>query len=574
MRRVFAAAAAAALLIAAAVLLAYRGTMEEGLLAWTNGDLSAARTFFERFADDSAEGELARLNTAIASGELALDELAALPRVRSAARADRDGSRIGGDRPAAAVLPAAPPADPADSAARARADGPLDFAGPAPDGGSDRDRAQTSALARLADASRSLTAENLSGSRQSIAWHHAGRFALAAGDSAQGLALLDRAYRREPQRQDFANPLLLELMRRGEPERLSATARHHAEQRPDNPFAWWALGEADRLRGLEGRALGQFKRGIEVFPLRPMLETGIAMAVAAGRDELARDWLATLRLRYGGPERTPRMEAWCDSLGCGALWRALPPDTEAARYADRFPQFFPVGREWTYNVRYGFIPLGKLVVAVLAREDRPLPGGGTEEAYRVMYRVDSNPLYRLLLDLHDEYEAVIPAHCLHSTEFVTRSRQNDERYDRIYEFDQAAMEMTARGYRVEGDVYRLRVPIARQLFDGLSLLFAARRQVLEGRFGPVLTIVDEEVHRTVIEADGRGKVKALGRSRPVVQLHGSADYQGIAGLTGEFWGSLSDDDEALPLAARFQIKVGRITIELDDQVDGPRRKRP
>lgn len=547
------------LLLLALGLLAYNGGLQPGLDRWTADDLVGASEFFESRQADAQEGELARLNRFISRGELALDKLARWKRER------------------ADCAPGGPPPEAGPLEVGLRVEAPSATGPPPPRVfplAQDFGPGPGTPCSELRAVVQGLEAASWSGDRQILAWHHGGRFALAAGDSEHGLALLEKAYRRRPERQDFANPLLLELMRLGQAERLAATGRHHAEQRPDNPTAWWALGEADRLRGLEGRAIGQFKRGIDVFPLEPMLETGIALAVATGRDELARDWLATLRLRYGGPERTPRLEAWCDSIGCGPLWRSLPPDTESSRYADRFPQFFPVGREWTYNVRYGFLPLGKLVVGVLGREDIPGPDGAAQEAYRVVYRVDSNPIYKLLIDLHDVYEAVIPAHCLHSTEFVTRSRQNGERYDRIYEFDQDEMLMTARGYRVEGDVYRLQVPIARQLFDGLSLLFAARRQVLEGRYGPVLTIVDEEVHRTVIDADGRGKVKALGRSRSVIQLHGTADYQGIAGLTGEFWGSLSDDDEALPLAARFQIKVGRITIELEDVREGDAGGRP
>ena len=54
----------------------------------------------------------------------------------------------------------------------------------------------------------------------------------------------------------------------------------------------------------------------------------------------------------------------------------------------------------------------------------------------------------------------------------------------------------------------------------------------------------------------------------MVNIHGKADYQGIAGLTGEFWGQFSDDREALPLTARFQIKLGKITLELDGVADG------
>lgn len=410
-------------------------------------------------------------------------------------------------------------------------------------------------------------ANSAAGPQRTNALYHAGRYALAVGDKELGVKWLSMAYRQQPRRQILANRLLEALLPGKETSRLRETALHQTELRPDNAFAWYALGEAERRLGMPKRALASWNRGIEVFPLRPMLEAAIVLAQAQGRSDLARGWLETLRLRYGSSSRGQALGAWCDSLGLGSLWSALPPETESRRYLERFPEFFPVGREWTYKVRYGIIPLGQLKVGV-RRRDEIRRGDTRQEAWRVYYKIDSNPAYRMLIDLHDTYDALIPSHCLHSAEFVLRNREGDQRGDRVYSFDTEAMLFLARGYHTEGDIFREELPLARQVFDGLSLLFAARRQVREGRYGTVLTIVDEEVHRTVIQYDGRGQARVDGQARKVVNIHGKADYQGIAGLTGEFWGQFSDDKEALPLTARFQIKVGKITLELDEVADG------
>ncbi len=410
-------------------------------------------------------------------------------------------------------------------------------------------------------------ANSAAGPQRTNALYHAGRFAMAVGDANLGVKWLSMAYRQQPRRQILANRLLEALLQGTETSRLRETALHQTEQRPDNAFAWYALGEAELRLGMPKRALSSWTRGIAVFPLRPMLEAAIVLAQSQGRSDLARSWLEILRLRYGSSSRGQTLAAWCDSLGLGGVWASLPPETESRRYLDRFPEFFPVGREWTYKVRYGIIPLGQLKVGV-RRKDEIRRGETRQEAWRVYYKIDSNPAYRMLIDLHDTYDALIPSHCLHSAEFVLRNREGDQRADRVYSFDTEAMKFLARGYRTEGDIFREELPLARQVFDGLSLLFAARRQVREGRYGTVLTIVDEEVHRTVIQYDGRGQARVGGKARNVVNIHGKADYQGIAGLTGEFWGQFSDDKEALPLTARFQIKVGKITLELDEVADG------
>jgi hypothetical protein len=428
------------------------------------------------------------------------------------------------------------------------------------------DAADRRALLRV---SGELSALSAAGGQKTLALFHAGRMAVAGGDRARGLKLLETAYRQQPKNHALANALLDELLAGANNPKLREIAQHQAELRPDNPLCWYALGEAERRGGLRGRALAAWSRGIEVFPLRPMLVAGIPLAHAQGRDDLARAWLEVLRFRYGGPGGGRGLAAWCDSLGLKALCAALPPDLEAKRYDDRFPDFFPVGREWTYKVRYGIIPLGQLKVGVKAREELAR-AEGRQEAFRVYYKIDSNPAYRVLIDLHDSYEALIPSHCLESAQFILRSRSGDSRADRVYAFDFERQLFTARGYHEDGDIFREQLPLARQVFDGLSLLFAARRQVREGRYGTVLTIVDEEVHKTVIRYSGRDQAKVMGRARKVVEIHGQADYQGIAGLTGEFWGQFSDDREALPLTARFQIKVGKISLELAEVGDGAR----
>lgn len=180
------------------------------------------------------------------------------------------------------------------------------------------------------------------------------------------------------------------------------------------------------------------------------------------------------------------------------------------------------------------------------------------------YKIDSNPIYNMLIELHDEYDSLIPLHCLHSLEFNQHSRQGRDRYENRYRSDFQRGVLAVRGYHAAGDVQYQDLPLAQEVFDGLSLLFAARRQVREDNYGAVLTIIDEEMHRTLIASDGRGEVKLDSGRIPVKKVHGTADYQGIAGLTGEFWGSFTDDGNALPVEAKFQIGVGRITLRLKE----------
>ncbi len=501
--------------IAAGILLAYTGGLQPGLDKWVEGDMLAARDHFE-WMQQGDQPELARLNRIIAEAELLRDSLKQ-----------------------AATMP--------DSLQPLRA------------------RERMTALAE--ECARIKLDDKL----RHVVLYHTAMLQLDAGDRDTAILTLRQAYRTKPALQYISDPLLELLMAGGDSHLLRQTAMHQIEIRPDNATAWWALGKADLVEGMPRRALSSWKRGIATVPLRPLLEDAICLALDLGERDLAQEWLRVLRFRYGSGPAPAKVDSLCHSLGHADVANLLPPDTEAGRYAIEFHEFFPEGREWVYSVKYGFIPLGTLIVGVKERVDLPRSDGTVDAAYRVYYKIDSNPIYRLLIDLHDYYEAVIPAHCLHCEEFLTYSLSGDERYDRIYEFDVEKMRMEARGYHVEGDLYRFDLPIARQLFDGLSLLFAARRQVREQRFGPVMTIIDEEVHRTVIENDGRDRMRILGRpAETVLKVHGTADYQGIAGLTGEFWGTFTSDVEALPVAARFQIILGKVSLRLEEVRNGGR----
>jgi tetratricopeptide (TPR) repeat protein len=401
------------------------------------------------------------------------------------------------------------------------------------------------------------------------ACHHAAEAYLLGGDSLSARNYFSKAYRSDPEFAPFSWDYLQLLMAMEDWHELIQTAEHQVAVRPDNAMAWYALGSAQVALAHPRKALSSFRKGVNTFPLRELLEAAIPLALELNRDGQALEWIEILRARYGRCKEGQSLAEWLRELKREDLLSLLPPDRECKRYEDSYPQFFPQGREWHYKVRFGFIPLGTLVVGVGAPEwvdsERALQGGSKlQKAWRVYYRIDSNPAYRWIIDLHDRYEALIPEHCLHSEAFITRSVEGDDRYNLDYEFDYESMQLRVRGFPSEGDIFSQSIDIPKQLFDGLSILFAARRQVLEGRPAPILTVIDEEVHRTEIVDEGRGRIKIMGEKRPVRKVRGEADYQGIAGLTGSFRGYFSDDFEALPLWANFQIAVGSVTLELKE----------
>jgi hypothetical protein len=417
---------------------------------------------------------------------------------------------------------------------------------------------------RLREIAFSLSHLHLDSPLSDQSLYHSGRACLLAKDTTSALHYFDKAYRGDPKNTLFSRAVFELLLQQETWALVLQMAQHQVEARPDNPFAWYAMGKAQLNLGFPRKAFSSWKRGCEVFPLRPMLEEAIPLALELDRDGQVLSWMEELRLRYATCRSGQSPANWLREKGREDLLDLLPPERENARYEDTFPQFFPQGREWHYSVRFGFIPLGTLVVGVGDPEWLPLEDGSQQKAWRVYYKIDSNPAYRWVIDLHDRYESLIPEHCLHSEAFVTSSQEGENRYDMDYEFNYESGKFRATGYHDAGDIFDIKFPLPRQLFDGLSILFAARRQVLEGRPAPILTVIDEEVHRTLIIDEGRTKTEIMGIDRRVRRIRGEAEYQGIAGLTGSFQGQFSDDLEALPLWANFQIAVGSVTLELVD----------
>jgi tetratricopeptide (TPR) repeat protein len=527
------------LVLGFAVLLnAYFGPLEKGLRHWADNQAYEAISEFRAFAKTD---QLAEFNLFTAQGSLLLDSLKYLQQAEPVRLTNSTARSL--------------PASITDSSPLIKKNS--------------RSDAVQSAIEVIKDSLRVLipALEELSkvGRLAEYALYQSARYHLALGDRDAALVNIQAAYRKNPELQRISHMMFELLIIAGDFRELKNQALHQIAVRPDNPAAWWALGKSEKNNGYPHRALDAWTKGIEVYPLRVMLEDGIILANDVGRFDLVLAWMKDLRFRYSHVYNQSRIAGFCESIKAPWLVAQLGEFNEKQRYEDSFPQFFPENREWHYKVSFGLIPLGKLIVGVKSAEEwLPSPDASPRKAYRVYYKVDSNPIYKWLIDLNDYYEALIPEHCLSSLQFITHSRIGKHRFDKTYDLDFDAGSMRARGYYKQGLIFSDDIPIAQQLFDGISLLYAARRQVLENNYNPVLTIIDEEAHRTIIGNNGPGKMKVMKKSIPVVKIHGTADYKGIAGLTGEFWGVFTADDEALPVSARFQISVGSIRIQLDE----------
>ena len=183
----------------------------------------------------------------------------------------------------------------------------------------------------------------------------------------------------------------------------------------------------------------------------------------------------------------------------------------------------------------------------------------------VWFTVDSNPIYRWLIDMHDVFVARIPISSSGLYSMHTSSVYNNDIMERLYLMDHESHSYLARGCHYEGDIYLYRFACPLQAFDGISLFFAARRCVLLEQPVQHTTIVNEQFKRTRLELDQSDTwIKHDGEQRQVRRLFGAANYRGEAGLSGNFEGWFTVDSQALPLKSKLKITLGSITVRLKE----------
>lgn len=103
--------------------------------------------------------------------------------------------------------------------------------------------------------------------------------------------------------------------------------------------------------------------------------------------------------------------------------------------------------------------------------------------------------------------------------------------------------------------------------DGLSILYFARANAHSRKKIRVPTIVYRTLGSTVLTFEsGKTSVEIEAFDVPVRVTHfdGRAEFEGIFGLTGDFEGWVSDDEESVPIKAKLGVILGSVNIELKE----------
>ncbi|NUN08552.1 MAG: DUF3108 domain-containing protein [Ignavibacteriaceae bacterium] len=219
-----------------------------------------------------------------------------------------------------------------------------------------------------------------------------------------------------------------------------------------------------------------------------------------------------------------------------------------------------VGEDITYLVRYGFIELGEIRLKIVSRKEI-----GGKFQYNTIAYIDSYSGIPFV-NLHQIYESKVN-NAYFSDFFRGTVKKTEYTTFTEYYFDYKNDKVKVRKGKVSPyQLWTDSTGIAETMFqDGLSIFYFARMYTGQKRSVSVPCLVNEKKVFTKINFYNkvdRIELPAAGYDVACVRLDGSTDFISVFGLTGYFEGWFSNDKAAIPIIAKLNVIIGRVTVEL------------
>jgi tetratricopeptide (TPR) repeat protein len=213
-----------------------------------------------------------------------------------------------------------------------------------------------------------------------------------------------------------------------------------------------------------------------------------------------------------------------------------------------------------YVVEYGFITLGWLNVRMLPAET--INGRKT---YPILFYINSNPAFGMIIELHALYEAFIDAETMNTIRSRAYTTGDDRYLAREYNFQYDEGKFKAQIIFGDGRYGMLEKPLPSNAQDGVSMLYFARGVVSNRTGGTTTVVIDEEYKFGYIKYLNETETLEINdRDVEAVKIFARAEFKGVAGMNGDAWGWMSADAQCVPLKGKVSIIVGSITLEVDE----------
>lgn len=220
-----------------------------------------------------------------------------------------------------------------------------------------------------------------------------------------------------------------------------------------------------------------------------------------------------------------------------------------------------LSEELDYKVKYGPMTLGWLKVRF---KDPEMLNG--KQVHPIIFFVDTNPDYGFIISFHHIYESYIDPETMNAVKSRLYTPENDQYMIRTYyyRYDQNLFE----SYTIDGEGYFNYIvkDLPRKIQDATSILFLARGLVSDKISGTTPVVIDEEFKVSQIKfLNETEQIDIDEKLYNTVKIFARVDFKGIAGMSGDGWGWFSTDGQVKPIKGSFEIIIGSIIIEVDEE---------
>lgn len=219
-----------------------------------------------------------------------------------------------------------------------------------------------------------------------------------------------------------------------------------------------------------------------------------------------------------------------------------------------------IGEDITYVVRYYLLKLGEIRLKVLSKKEV-----NGEYIYNTIAYIDSYSGIPFV-DLHQIYESRINS-SLYSNYFKGTIKKPEYTTYTEYTFDYKKSSVRVRKGKVSPfEQWTDSVGTAEKMYhDGLSIFYYARANLGIKKTEYVPCFVAEKKVYTKInyytEPD-KMDIEAIDYDIKCYRLDGETDFVSVFGLTGYFEGWFSYDKHTVPIVAKLNVIIGKVTVEL------------
>lgn len=219
-----------------------------------------------------------------------------------------------------------------------------------------------------------------------------------------------------------------------------------------------------------------------------------------------------------------------------------------------------VGEEITYLVRYYLVKLGEIRLKVLSKKEV----NGLNQYYAIAY-IDSYSGIPFV-DLHQTYETrLTPSY--YSNYFKGIVKKPEYTTFTEYYFNYPKSMVKVRKGKV--NPYELWTDssgtVETEYHDGISIFYFARMNLGKKSSVNIPCLVNEKKVYTKLnfyDDVQNTSIDAVDYDIATLHLDGETNFVSVFGLTGYFEGWFSNDAARIPIVAKLNVIIGRVTVEL------------